>query len=174
MNGWFGRSRSLGRVAPAVLLLLAGCNLQDDGYEKISYREMGVPTPPSDPQPLEATAATFAALTGGSAGPVTPASFPAGVDQAMVDQGQQLYGTVCVACHMPGGVGGPVAPALNDDEWIWIDGSYPEIDRIIAAGVPQPREHPGAMPPLGGGSFDAEQVRALAAYVYALSNPAPS
>jgi hypothetical protein len=33
----------------------------------------------------------------------------------------------------------------------------------------QPREYPGAMPPLGGGNFDDDQLRAISAYVYAIS-----
>ncbi|MBV9110525.1 MAG: hypothetical protein JO306_14035 [Gemmatimonadetes bacterium] len=40
----------------------------------------------------------------------------------------------------------------------------------ITTGVPHPKEHPAPMPPKGGGSFDDAQVRALAAYVFALSH----
>ncbi|HYH78236.1 MAG TPA: cytochrome c, partial [Longimicrobium sp.] len=97
-----------------------------------------------------------------------------GVTQAMVDEGQTLYGTVCVGCHGPAGAGTPVAPALNDAQWINVTGAYPEIVTTIVNGVPNPKQHPGAMPPKGGGSFDDAQVRALAAYVFALSRQGES
>ncbi|HWK89553.1 MAG TPA: c-type cytochrome, partial [Longimicrobium sp.] len=87
----------------------------------------------------------------------------------MVDEGQQNFG-LCAGCHGQGGVGTPAAPALDDAAWINISGAYPEIVTIITSGVPAPREHPGPMPPRGGGSFDDAQVRSLAAYVYALSH----
>ena len=81
-----------------------------------------------------------------------------------------FYGTVCVACHAANGTGSAVAPALNDNQWINISGQYPEIVQVITNGVPVPKEHPGPMPPKGGGSFTDPQIRAIAAYVYALSH----
>ncbi len=99
-----------------------------------------------------------------------PGELPPGVTMEMVQQGQQLYGTVCVACHGPGGTGTPLGPALNDDQWLDIDGSYESIVQVIQVGVPQPRQYPAPMPPLGGGNFNEEQVRAMAAYVYSLSH----
>ncbi|HEY0035358.1 MAG TPA: c-type cytochrome, partial [Longimicrobium sp.] len=101
-------------------------------------------------------------------------NLPAGVTQAMVDEGQQLFGTVCAGCHGPAGAGTPAAPVLSDDRWINVTGAYPEIVTIVTNGVPQPKEHPGPMPPKGGGNFDDAQVRALAAYVYALSHQGAS
>jgi iron complex outermembrane receptor protein len=80
------------------------------------------------------------------------------------------YGTVWAGCHGPAGAGRPAAPTLSDAQWINITGAYPEIVTTVTNGVPQPKEHPGPMPPKGGGSFDDAQVRALAAYVYALSH----
>lgn len=117
------------------------------------------PTPATDAAP--GTAATSPDVVG---------ELPAGVTMQMVNQGQQLYGTVCVACHGPGGNGTPLAPALNDNQWIDIDGSYESIVTVINNGVPQPREYPAPMPPLGGGNFNEEQVRSIAAYVYTLSH----
>ncbi len=64
-----------------------------------------------------------------------------------------------------------MAPALNDNQWLWVPGGeFNGIVNIINAGVPQPKQHPGVMPPKGGGSFTDEQVRAIGAYVYALSH----
>jgi mono/diheme cytochrome c family protein len=107
------------------------------------------------------------------AGPVerAPVELPAGVTQDMVAQGEQLYGTGgnCIACHAANGTGTPLAPALNDAAWIHIDGSYDEIVRIIAEGVAVPVQYPAAMPARGGGAITDDQVRQIAAYVYAIS-----
>ena len=90
--------------------------------------------------------------------------------QAMVDVGQDQFGTVCASCHGQGGTGSPAGPALNDAQWLNITGQYPEIVTVINSGVASPKEFPGVMPPRGGGSFDDQQVAAIAAYVYALSH----
>jgi mono/diheme cytochrome c family protein len=150
--------------------VLAACGPeQDRGYGKVSYRDRDDLPELAYPPPPRVTASALAAASGGG-GQVVAASLPAGVTQVMVDEGQQLYGTVCVACHGSGGAGSPAGPALNDGEWLHIGGEYPEITNIITVGVAQPRQYPGAMPARGGGNFSDDQVRALAAYVYALSH----
>ena len=80
----------------------------------------------------------------------------------------------CAGCHGPAGAGTPTCPTLSDAKWIHITGAYPEIVTLVTNGVPQPKEHPAPMPAKGGGSFDDAQVRALAAYVYALSHQGAS
>lgn len=117
-----------------------------------------------------ATPATDAAPGVSATSPDVAGELPAGVTMQMVNQGQQLYGTVCVACHGPGGAGTPLGPALNDDQWLNIDGSYDAMVNVINTGVAQPVEHPAPMPARGGGSFTEEQIRAIAAYVYTLSH----
>lgn len=141
--------------------------MPDGGYQIVTHREresipsVAAPAPPP----------VVAGIGGGAAEiPQLAAGAPAGVTQAMVEEGAQLYGTVCSACHGAGGTGSAAAPALNDNQWIHISGTFEEIDRIIHSGVPNPREYPGAMPPLGGGNFNDEQVRQIAAYVFALSH----
>jgi len=100
-------------------------------------------------------------------------ALPAGVTQAMVAEGEKLFTTsVCMACHGPTAGGGPMAPALNDAEWLNVDGGYEAITKVIMAGVPTPKQFPVMMPPKGGGQFTDEQVKQLAAYVYAVSRPA--
>ena len=48
---------------------------------------------------------------------------------------------------------------------------YAESRRnIVTQGVPKPKQHPGTMLPMGGSQLSAEQVRAVAAYVYSLSH----
>ena len=94
-----------------------------------------------------------------------------GVTAAMVAQGETIFtGTgICYTCHMPGGVGGPLAPNLTDEEWINIDGSYDAIVNLVMTGVPEPVQHPGIMLPKGGTNISDDDVRAVAAYVWTLN-----
>ena len=74
-----------------------------------------------------------------------------------------------MACHGPNGGGTQLGPNLTDDQWLHIPG--PEVDAlvgVITAGVAQPKEHPGPMPPMGGASLTEEQVRAIAGYIASL------
>ncbi|HSJ23036.1 MAG TPA: cytochrome c [Longimicrobiales bacterium] len=100
-----------------------------------------------------------------------PVELPPGVTQDMVAQGEALYATGgnCQACHAAGGTGTPLAPALNDGGWIHIDGSFDEIVRIISDGVAQPAQYPAPMPARGGAPISDDDVRLIAAYVYAIS-----
>ena len=128
----------------------------------------GAPAAPAPPRaapgaPPRAGAAPAAPALGG-------ARLPAGVTTAMVDQGRQLYGTICVACHGPAGSGTAIGPRLTDQQWLHVPGGeFEAIVRVIQNGVDRPVESPTVMPPKGGGAFTDPQVRALAAYVYALS-----
>ncbi|MDR0786613.1 MAG: cytochrome c [Gemmatimonadota bacterium] len=158
-----------GLFAVGATLILAGCpGDHSGGYAKVSAREKPGPIPAiaPDPPPVIAGFGGAAAAT-----PILAAGeTPAGVTQAMVEEGQQLFGTVCVACHGPGGAGSAAAPQLSDSQWLNISGSYSEIAALIQSGVPKPKQFAAPMPPLGGGNFNAQQVQALAAYVFALSH----
>jgi len=96
---------------------------------------------------------------------------PAGVTAAMVTQGEAIFsGTgLCFSCHMAGGVGGPAAPDLTDDVWLNIDGSYESIVQNIMTGVAAPKEFPAPMLARGGSGISDEEVRAVGAYVWTLS-----
>lgn len=157
-----------GTAAIGMLAVLAGCpGDYEGGYDKVAFRERGQLVMVAAPDPPPYIAGFGAA--GPAEIPVLAEGAPAGVDQAMVESGAQLFGTVCGACHGPGGGGTAAGPMLTDQDWIHIGGSYDEIVAIIQSGVANPVEYPGAMPPLGGGNFTADQVRELAAYVFALS-----
>jgi len=52
---------------------------------------------------------------------------------------------------------------------LWGDGSLAAIGRTITQGVPQPKEHTGVMPPMGGAQLSPSEVSALAAYIAALN-----
>jgi len=93
---------------------------------------------------------------------------------AQIAEGDSLFNGhrvgACWACHGQKGKGTDVAPKLADNpKWINIDGSLDAIKGIVTNGVPKPKKHPGAMPPLGGGQLTPAQIDALAAYVYSLS-----
>lgn len=161
------RTRTPGLWMVLVPLALTACvPSKDEGFPKVVIAERQTLPPPAAPPapPVVAGAAGAQAKV-----PTLPAGAPAGVTQAMVEQGAQDFG-VCSACHGPAGAGTPAAPALNDNTWINISGSYDDIVRVINEGVAQPKQHTGMMPPKGGGNFSEEQVRAIAAYVYALSH----
>jgi mono/diheme cytochrome c family protein len=117
---------------------------------------------PAAAEPAEATPADAA----------VDMDLPEGVTAAMVAEGETIFmgEGICFTCHMEGGVGGPLAPDLTDDEWLNIDGSYESIVRNIITGVEEPKEYPGLMLPRGGTAITDEQVNAVAAYVWTLSN----
>jgi mono/diheme cytochrome c family protein len=156
----------------ALALAAAGCHPGGDyGYDRVSHR-----TEPAVPEATNPDAPPVPAggLAGAAQAKLVVQNLPSGVTQALVDQGQELFGTVCSGCHGPAGAGTPTCPTLSDAKWIHITGAYPEIVTLVTNGVPQPKEHPSPMPPRGGGNFDDAQVRALAAYVYALSHQGAS
>ena len=100
-----------------------------------------------------------------------PVDLPAGVTQEMVAAGETVFTTTgnCFTCHGMGGAGGPIGPALNDADWIHIDGSHESIMEIVRTGVAQPQQFPAPMPALGGAQLSDDQVRDVAAYIYTLS-----
>jgi hypothetical protein len=60
----------------------------------------------------------------------------------------------------------------DDAVWIHSKGTFPEIVQQILAGVPASQSKSGVMmPPRGGGDLSADQVEAVAAYVWGLSHP---
>ena len=159
------------RMAAAVMaaLALAACKPgAKGGFARVSYREAPVVPRSSHPDPPPVLPGT---TVGAPVAKIVARSLPAGVTQAMVDAGQQAFNSgVCVGCHGANGVGTSTGPALNDAQWIHIRGEFAEILSTINSGVPAPREFAAPMPARGGGSFSDEQVRSLAAYVYALSH----
>lgn len=170
-------SRLFGLSALLLTTVFGGCRdlgealgmADDGGFTKVAYRVQDDIPEPNHPEPPP----VIEGLGGGGAGEIptlAAAVTPPGVTQAMVEEGAGLYGTVCSACHGAAGNGTPAAPSLNDAEWLNVSGAYDEIVNVIHTGVANPVQYPGAMPPLGGGSFNDEQVRAIAAYVFALAN----
>lgn len=104
--------------------------------------------------------------------PAASVELPPGVTQEMVAQGKQIFTStgLCFTCHGPDGKGmSGLGPNLTDNQWLNVDGSYDAIVQVITTGVAQPKEAASPMPPMGGAQLTDEQIRAVAAYVYALS-----
>lgn len=87
--------------------------------------------------------------------------------------GRQLFGDNCAACHGRDGRGRANYPDLTDDDWLW--GGDPEhIEQTLRVGVnaPHPESRQGQMPAFGRDEMlTADQVKSVAAYVYALTHP---
>jgi mono/diheme cytochrome c family protein len=120
--------------------------------------------------PEGAPAPAAASAPAASAAP----SRPLEVTTAAIEAGGVIFnGQSCVRCHGAGGVGGPRGPNLTDDKWIHIDGSYPAIVALVTTGFTKAEQHdpsfPFAMNPRGGTQLTDEQIKNVAAYVWALS-----
>ena len=95
----------------------------------------------------------------------------------MVKLGARVYsgevgGAACTGCHGDHGQGSPLGPVLTAHQWLWSDGSYTGIQKTITEGVPQPKKYRAPMPAMGGAQLSADQVKALAAYIYSISHAA--
>ena len=101
------------------------------------------------------------------------------ITRAMIAKGDSIFhgklaGGLCFTCHGPDakGIAG-LGPNLADDKWLHGDGSYAFLIGLIEKGVPKPKQAATPMLPKGGTNLNAEQVRAIAAYVYSLSHKVP-
>lgn len=132
---------------------------------------------------IVALAACKPSSTVGSPGTTaTPAAnrapvVPAGVTAATIAEGKTLYeaqANNCIRCHGLDARGGTRGPSLADSVWVQINGSYPEITRIIIEGVPAAKfkgSYPNPMAPKGRAPITDSQVASIAAYLWSLSNP---
>jgi mono/diheme cytochrome c family protein len=130
---------------------------------------------------VAAVACSRKATVGSPGTTVTPAAnrapvMPAGVTTASIAEGKTLYEAPtsnCGRCHGLDAKGTNRAPNLSDSTWVQMDGSYPEIVRIINEGVPQAKikgQYQFAMRPKGGATLTDAQVGSIAAYIWSLSH----
>ncbi len=82
----------------------------------------------------------------------------------------EVADATCAGCHGAGGVGSPVGADLTAGTWLWSDGSLEGLTKTIVEGVETPKAHAGAMPPKGGVELTGDQVKAVAAYVWAIGH----
>ena len=148
------RSGAIRLAVLAALVMTVACGGADEA-------------PPAD-EPAAAPPAT----------PTMSGSFDAAtITPEMVALGDSIFhgqaaGGICQTCHGPDGKGlAGLAPDLTDTTWINTDGTWQGIATIVQSGVPQPKQHPAPMLPMGGASLTPDQIRAVSAYVYRLSHP---
>jgi mono/diheme cytochrome c family protein len=101
---------------------------------------------------------------------------PEGATREMVLTGERIYhgqvgGAACTGCHGQSGTGSPLGPNLTANRWLWSDGTFAGIAATIRVGVAHPRNYRAPMPPMGGAQLSADQVSAVATYVWAISQP---
>ena len=111
----------------------------------------------------------------GAQAAITSLPVPPGATQAQVARGERVYhgqegGGTCEGCHGSNAKGTPLAPDLTRGKWLWGNGSLAAITRTITDGVPNPKEYRSAMPPMGGAELSHSDLRAVAAYVWALGH----
>lgn len=101
---------------------------------------------------------------------------PLGATVAMVAEGDSIFrglkaGAICYTCHGADANGTTLAPSLRDSTWLTGDGSFQFIQKRVTEGVPTPTPpYVAAMPPMGGAQLTPDQVKSVAAYVYAISH----
>ena len=84
----------------------------------------------------------------------------------------RVGGALCAVCHGANGKGVTgLGPNLTDKEWLNVDGSIASIEKVVTDGVPKPRKVAAPMPPKGGGQLNDVHIKAVATYVYSLSQP---
>jgi mono/diheme cytochrome c family protein len=103
---------------------------------------------------------------------------PPGATAALVALGNRIFhgevnnGT-CAGCHGSDGRGSPIGSDLTSGTWLWSDGSLTGITKTISEGVLKPKQHLGAMPPMGGSALSETDLKAVAAYVWAIGHTVP-
>jgi cytochrome c oxidase cbb3-type subunit 3 len=90
---------------------------------------------------------------------VVEAGNPYRGDAAAIAEGQQVFNTICAACHKPDG-SGLVGPSLVDPYW-----KYGNDDASLFASVAEGR--PGGMPPWGD-QLGSEKIWKALAYMESL------
>jgi glucose/arabinose dehydrogenase/mono/diheme cytochrome c family protein len=188
-DGFAGASKEPGRAAFRPTGLAAGPDgalyIADDSHGRIwrvTYEGPG----PAKVAAAKAISTADETHSGPAAGPPEgvhpdagehPAALapPPGVSAEQLALGDKIFhgkarsGT-CAGCHGSDGKGSGVGADLTAGKWLWGDGSLASISKTIAEGVPTPKQHMGAMPPMGGSTLSASDLQAVSAYVWAIGH----
>lgn len=171
-----GRTMVAGAAGLALALAAGACGGGGDKGAGASAAATGSTTAAA-PAATPATGGSAAATPAGGAGAgPTPGSPPAGATAQMVALGDSIFhgqaaGGTCFTCHGPDAKGTPLAPNLTDTQWATGDGSYSFIQQRVNTGMATPTPpYSAPMPPKGGANLSDAQVKAVAAYVYAISH----
>ena len=110
------------------------------------------------------------AAAGAGAGADLPV--PPGATAAQVASGNRLFhAQTCTGCHGADAKGSPVGPDLTTGKYLSGDGSLASIQKIIQDGVAMPKQYRQPMPAMGGAQLSPDQLRDVAAYVWAVGHP---
>jgi glucose/arabinose dehydrogenase len=82
----------------------------------------------------------------------------------------QVANAPCAGCHGSDGKGSPIGADLTAGTWLWSDGSVAGLSKTISEGVPKPKAHGGAMPPMGGTPLKPAELKAVSVYVWGLGH----
>ena len=88
--------------------------------------------------------------------------------QVAIAGGRSAFGNNCIACHGAGGQGGVGYPNLNDDDWLWGNGSLDSIYQTLQYGIRSghPEARTNEMPAFGKtGLLTEAQIGDLVAFV---------
>ena len=99
---------------------------------------------------------------------------PEGVSDSSIAWGKALFhgAAQCAACHGRDAGGTDRGPALTGALWLHGPGTYAWLVEQISLGVPAHETWTGKpMPPRGWTNMPAADVRAVAAYVWAVTHP---
>jgi mono/diheme cytochrome c family protein len=129
--------------------------------------------PAGDVVEVKATPPAGTSVDAGSGGASVPV--PDGATRDMVMLGDRIYhgkegGAACAGCHGANATGSPQGPSLSSGKWLWSDGSFVGILKVINEGVPQPKQYRSPMPAMGGSQLTPDQASALAAYIWGLGH----
>lgn len=94
--------------------------------------------------------------------------------QVALAGGRSAFGNNCIACHGTGAQGGFGFPNLNDDDWLWGDGTLDTIYQTLKFGIRSghPEARTNDMPAFGTtGILTDEQINDVVAFVRSLSMP---
>jgi glucose/arabinose dehydrogenase/mono/diheme cytochrome c family protein len=135
------------------------------------------PSPSAPAGPIVGASARPPEGTHPNAGATATRSLPVppGATPAMVALGNRIYhgqvgGATCTGCHGENGTGSPLGPDLTAKKYLWSDRSYAGITKTIREGVPHPKQYRSPMPAMGGTRLTPAELKAVAAYVWALSH----
>ena len=187
-DGFAGAIKEPGRAAHRPSGLAIGPDgalyISDDQGGRIWRVTTTGETPVASVQPAPAPSATASSSPAGppegihpGAGRTETANLtpPPGVSQDEIALGGRIYfgeaaGGTCGGCHGSDAKGTPIAPPLVTSHWLWGDGSLQSIEQTIESGVMNPKKFRDPMPQLGGAELTPQQVKAVAAYVWALNH----
>ena len=113
-------------------------------------------------------------VTSGLAAQRTPEGRPSEATDSAIDRGRALFhgSAGCAACHGEKALYTDVAPPLSGALRLNGPGTYTWLIEHITRGVPAHRTMSGlAMPMRGWSNMSDDEIRAVAAYVWAVTHP---